>query len=137
MGEFEIREHHSWDRPRPKWRRRLLLGSLIIVLLCVAIPCGYFLISGSRDLANAFAEADRLDPGWGILELEQKRAVIPDEENSGLVIVAAKKLLPAKWPLWNFPEVPGGSGERRTWSEADRQRLQKSLGEIEPPVQLD
>jgi len=50
-----------------------------------------------HDLQSAIAEADRLDPGWRLFELEAARPEVPDKENSALQVLAAKKVLPARW----------------------------------------
>lgn len=87
-------------------RRRLWLWSALIA------GAG-FLIAGSwlgyewyqdRDLQSAIVEADRLDPGWRLADLEAARAEVPDEENAALQVLAAKKLLPAGW----FPRPVAG-----------------------------
>src|SRR5207245_2900027 len=83
-------------------------------------------------LQRAIAEADQLDPGWRTLELEAKRVVVPDEQNSALVIAAAKKLLPAKWPMWDSPYAPENKGR----DPEETLALKQGLWTLEPPVQL-
>src|SRR5207249_6832557 len=122
-----------WNRPRPKWPKRLLIASLILVPLCLVVPFVYFFVSGHQALQQAFAEADRLDPGWLIPELEQQRTRVPAAENSGPMILAAKGLMPPNWPFWYHPQAPE-KGER---SEQELQFLQESLENPKPPVQLD
>lgn len=126
MNELETRDDPPWSQPRPNWRKRCLLGILVAVPLCVVVPFVYFLLTSDRDFQEAVAEADRLDPGWRIPELEQKRAIIPDSENSGLVLIAAKGLLPPNWP---GPEQREGSEEEL--------RVLDELPDVEPCVQLD
>src|SRR5207248_4396793 len=111
MNEPDIVEDAPWSQSRPNWRKRLILGGLIALPLCLVLPYVYFVFSTNQELEEAFAEADWLDPGWRIPELEQKRAVIPDNENSGLVLMAAKSLMPPNWPFWNHPQAPE-KGER-------------------------
>jgi hypothetical protein len=133
VSEVDVSDELAFGRSRPKWRIRFLFGSLILIPVCLAIPFVYFVYSCDQELREAFAEADRLDPGWRILDLERKRAVIPDEGNSGLNLIAVKSLLPANWPFWNHLQAP----ENRNRSQDELRKLQESLSELEPPAQLD
>src|SRR5262249_61872725 len=101
MNERDCPVDAPWIQPRPKWRRRLLIGSLVIVPLCLALPFVYFLFSVDEEMQQAIADADAWDLGWRTLELERKRALIPDSENSGLVLLTAKARMPANWPVWD------------------------------------
>ena len=84
-------------RPR---RRLWLWGALItsVGLLIAGSWLGYEWYL-NRDLERAIAEADRLDPGWRLAELEAARAEVPDDENSALQVLAVIKLLPPSWSL--------------------------------------
>src|SRR5689334_23103215 len=96
-------ERSALKTSRPRWRKRFLLGSLIVValcLVCLGAAFIYFILSSERELREALAEADQLDPGWRIPDLEQKRAVVPDSENSGLVLMGVKSVL-------GLPSTPG------------------------------
>jgi hypothetical protein len=90
---------------KARWKRRL--RTLVwVVLVVVGVPAAvhYFLRwSADRELARAVAEADRLDPGWRLEELEANRAEVADSENSALRILAIKKAMPVKWP--NLPRA--------------------------------
>ena len=91
------------------FRRKTWLGILIIGGLGIIAAYGaylYFFLSGSK-LQEVIAEADRLDPGWRLEELEQKQEVISDDENGALVIQAAIKLWPAQ----------PNSGKDEFWAE--------------------
>jgi hypothetical protein len=84
-------------------------------------------------LQAAIAEADRLDPRWRLEDVEADQTVVPDAENSATVVIAAKQLLPAKWPFWDSPAVPEdppGTGQKR-------EALQKSFGDLGPHRQLN
>jgi len=88
--------------------RRPLLRKLVWIAL-IASPFLFLLAWRGyewyldRDLREAIAEADRLDPGWRLADLEAARADIPDAENAALQVLATKKLIPAGW-------FPGRSG---------------------------
>ncbi len=55
-------------------------------------------------LAAAVARTNQLDPGWTLEEIESSRATIPDEENGARRVLAARKLLPERWPPRDFGE---------------------------------
>jgi hypothetical protein len=86
-------------------------GSLILLLAWFG-----YLWYLDRDLKLAIAEADRLDPGWRLAELEAARAEVPDNENAALQVLSAKKVLPANW----FIPSPGTNS---TTLEDDLNRL--------------
>jgi hypothetical protein len=93
-----------------KPRRRLLLWVAVFgcpaVLILTWLAYRWYL---GREYRAAIAEADRLDPGWRLFELEAARAEVPDEENAALQILAAKKLMPAGWfqnvPKWDVKQL--------------------------------
>jgi hypothetical protein len=83
---------------RSRWRRlRWVLLAALALLAGGAGLYAYLAYSGERELQDAIAEADRLDPGWRFDEMEAARAIVPDAENSALVVLAARALMPAKW----------------------------------------
>ena len=70
---------------RSRWRKRLLLGSLLGVPLCLITCIVYVNHFLDRALQEAIAEAERLDPGSRMAELQAKRAPIPDAQDAALV----------------------------------------------------
>jgi hypothetical protein len=111
------------ERPFPqsrlcRWRLRLLILTLIILPLGLFAASFYFLILRQEiDLRQALSETDQQDPGWRIWDLEAKRAVIPNEHNAAVRLMAAKKLLPPQWPK-------------------QRLAMQQNLWQVEPPVRM-
>jgi hypothetical protein len=81
--------------PRRRWRR-ILIG-LAMVILIGAGTYGYLILRGTWLLNEAIAEAERLDPGWRLADLEAQRALVPDDENGALTVVATRRLLPLNW----------------------------------------
>src|SRR5262249_28601219 len=88
----------SDSTPTAKPRRRLWRKLFVaLALLGIAFYAYLWWQRGPADAAygEAAAEADRLDPGWRLEELEAKRAVIPDNENSATIIMSAMTVLRA------------------------------------------
>ena len=69
----------------------------------LAIACGlgtgaYLGRIVDRRLEEAIAAADREDPNWRIDDLLAHRDVVPDDENSAIVVAEALERLPDTWP---------------------------------------
>ncbi len=99
---------------RGHWRRwliRVVLG----VVLAVGLAYAYSLYTGEKDLREAIAEADHLDPGWQFEDLEAQRAQVPDAENAARCVVRVHQLMPQL-----------GADEE----------LQRRLADVEPQQQL-
>jgi hypothetical protein len=85
----------------PSRRRRILRESgaaLLLLILVLLAVFGNRWRAARREVAEAVAEADRLDPGWRFEELEAQRQLPPAEENAALEVLAVKSLLPPRWP---------------------------------------
>ncbi len=136
MSHPNLAEFHAVELGRSR-RKYWILASVILVALCLGVG-GYIYIyfAGEQELNQAIAEADRLDPQWRLMDIEAQRAVIPDEENSALQILAARRLLPNNWQKWPVPEagepVPGEDD-----SLADEVRNAVMNLDMPPPVQLN
>jgi hypothetical protein len=87
-------------RTQPFWKRRLVWLSLALLLLFGVLGTVYGIawVAAQRALQEALAEADRLDPGWRLQDLEAQRAPVPDEENAALQVLTTRRLLPGNWP---------------------------------------
>ena len=99
----------STGRSRRRGRKRTFMISMLM-FLAAAVGGAYVYMStvAGNSLRDAIAEADQLDPGWSILELQSKRQVIPDAENSVETLRNAKNLVPQQWPLWDhYTSYPG------------------------------
>src|SRR5579862_3038729 len=73
---------------RRRWRRwsiRLLLAFLVCVgfLACLF---AYWHHCNTSALQAALAELDSADPGWRLADIQAARVVLPDHENSALVV---------------------------------------------------
>src|SRR5262249_8435772 len=91
----------AWRRP---WRRRLILctSSLVVLAGLLAVYLYNRVQSerqqeAERELHEAIAEIDAIDPEWRLEQIEAKRRKVPDHENSARVIVAAHGALPKSW----------------------------------------
>jgi ABC-type transport system involved in multi-copper enzyme maturation permease subunit len=82
----------------PRWPKRLLPAMLVLLPLSLVLGWyAYLRDAANRSLQEAIAEADRLDPGWRLEELEARRLVLPDALNSGPQAVKAHSLIPKDW----------------------------------------
>jgi hypothetical protein len=70
---------------------------VLLLVLAVAGYCFYRVRGADLALAEALAEADRLDPNWRLKDLEARRAVIPEGENAAVQVIAVRKLMPDGW----------------------------------------
>ena len=70
-------------------RRRFILLGLLFALVPVLAVAGYLLVQAyltEQALREAIADADRLDPGWRLAELEANRTPVPPEKNSAAIV---------------------------------------------------
>src|SRR5262245_24324685 len=110
-------------RPRRAWRWIAVLGFLVLAIVLAAPLLSWHFIArdAEKRYLAAVAEADRLDPGWRTADLEARREVLPNDENSAIIIMDIKnrKLLPTNWS--SDPKVdaePSPFGEEQNDGEA-------------------
>ena len=135
---LELPENLFAEDAQSDLRRRRHLKRVLIALLAfspVVLVVGAWLAlrsaAGSK-LRSALATADRLDPGWRLAELESKRAVVPDTENSAPRVRAAFAMIPRDW-LKPMPRGAKGNAKGPPRGNA----LFESFGSIDPAVQFD
>src|SRR5258708_27945561 len=90
----------STDRPRRRWRR-LGVALAVVFLPCIVLLTGNLGYRHHRAVAaiqGAVAELDQQEPGWRLADIEAAREVVPDDENSALVVNRAFTSLPPNWP---------------------------------------
>lgn len=80
---------------RPRWRRVLRLAAAALAATCLLGAVGWYTSGrvGERKLRAAIAEADALDPGWRLEELEARRVPVPEAENAAPRVAAVARLL--------------------------------------------
>jgi len=85
-----VSEPVSTTPRRVRRLRRLLIPLLIASPLVIGLG-GWAYVERAVNLRlnRSVAEADRLDPGWRMADLETKRVELPDSENSALVVRSA------------------------------------------------
>src|SRR5262249_31294466 len=85
------------------WRRKRLLltlaGGVVILMIGFVGLTGYRGSVARRELADAIAEADRLDPGWRFDHLEAERRLPPPNRNAALQVLTAHSALPPRWRI--------------------------------------
>src|SRR5262245_49879114 len=80
----------------PPRKRRWLRRALVILLVFVGLPAGYYFYASwslERDLAEAIAETDRLDPHWRLENIQADRKTYADEENAALLVIKLIRLI--------------------------------------------
>jgi hypothetical protein len=92
----------------------------------------------------AVAEADRLDPGWRLEELEARRKVIPDEQNSLFVVPAipderrfqsVPRWYPGKqWPTQDMEDALKDLKPEVRLNDTQRRLVQKGLADVQPAL---
>ncbi len=115
-------EIEAIPKPRRPIRRMLMWGAPIacpVIFLMAWLGYEWY---QDRELRAAIAEADRLDPGWRLAELEAARAEVPDEENAALQVLAARRLIPPGW----FPTPVAGIPS-----------FEEEINGLPPPLALD
>jgi ABC-type transport system involved in multi-copper enzyme maturation permease subunit len=102
-------------RLRPSYP--LVAVALLLIVLLVGWHA-YLSQTADRQLNEAIAEAERLDPGWRLDSLEARREEVSPEQNSALRVPAVERLtyMRGGWPT---------------------EALDRQLGGISPEVQLD
>jgi hypothetical protein len=76
------------------WLTFALLATLAVPLVDMA----YRHYRVAAELEKAVGELDRDDPGWRLQELEAARAVVPESDNSAVVVTEAARWVPPFWP---------------------------------------
>lgn len=115
-------------------RRRRLIGCLVAGALLLLAVYGGLALFWDRELTDALAEAERDIPHWRMYDLEDARAVLPEEENSSELIVSIKALTPRYWPIWYLDPPPTQSD---TQPLEDRVAFEERLRRRPPNVRLD
>jgi hypothetical protein len=80
----------------PPRKRRWLRRALVILFAFVGLPAGYYFYASwslERDLADAIAETDRLDPRWRLEDIQADRKTYADDENAALQVIKLNRLI--------------------------------------------
>jgi hypothetical protein len=114
--------------PRRNWRTRAVFVLFVLIPACFTlfayVATRYL---GTAHLENAFAEADRLDPGWRFDDIEAKRLPYPSADKNGIdQVLRVKSAMPAsQWPAWPFPQFDPKADH--DYLEDVRQAMDESL----------
>jgi hypothetical protein len=112
----------------PRCSRNTVLVLLPLALL--AAWYAYLVDAADRELKEAIAEADRLDPEWRLEKLEAKGAAFPDEQNSVLHVLKTSKLIA---PNWSYPAFDDSAPERQLSASAIR-GVKEALAKGQPAL---
>jgi hypothetical protein len=128
--------------PRISRRRKFWIAILLAGAGLVGGSSFWLSYQSDRAMQDALAEADRLDPGWRLSELEEARSVVPQDANSAGLVMAARNQVPFGWPKWMLTK-PKGTGlvegleelsPEISLSESQRQELTTGLKSVAAPL---
>src|SRR5262245_33170721 len=89
------------------WRSWYFRIPASIALTVVISTASYLVIErlkAQRTLRDAVEQLDASDPDWRLDRIEANRRVLADADNGALVVIAAHRLLPAKWDMFAADE---------------------------------
>ena len=119
-----------------RMRRSRLWPWLALVPLLVILPIAFY--SGwemgrnvDRRLAEAVAAAEEDDPNWRLDDMLAHRELVPDAENSALILTQVAAQLPENWPVTGMPK--GGDPDD---GPATAEKAYQELNEIPTRVRL-
>jgi hypothetical protein len=124
------------SRGRSRWRKRLTVAGLVLVSLGLMVA-GYIYLraqAGNRQLAEAVAEADRLDPGWRLEDVEAHRRAVPPEANGALQVSAVTSVLPSAWQDQQLDTSLQGLEPHLQLDAEQTARLTAELGKVQPAL---
>jgi hypothetical protein len=132
-SDADVHSHSAKTPCRSQWRKRLLIGLILLLLGLFGGSFCFLVLWHDIQLREAIAETDQLDPGWRIRELEAKRAVLPDEQNSAVSLMTADKVLSVECPYWeDQPSAP----QNKDRDPEEVVALRDSFWNLQPSVQL-
>jgi hypothetical protein len=113
---------------RVSWRRPIAIATVLIAMALAGGTYYSLFDKSNRELREAIAEADRLDPGWRFEDLESARALVPPQENSASHILAARLLIPGTFSRSVLDaEQPAPTAKL---SKKEREDLAAELGQV-------
>jgi hypothetical protein len=122
------------QKPRRRWTfwlKRLGKWFLLATLILV-IRQAWNYHQATKKLQETLAAMDQAEPGWHLDEIEKAREVVPEEENSARVVVAAAKLLPRGWPPQDLADRFAHLDPVEQLNPDDFTRLQEELDKVRP-----
>jgi hypothetical protein len=119
-------------RRRSRWRRAAVIVGVLVGGLVAFYS--YLAYLGEKRLHDAIAEADALDPGWRLADLEVQRPTVPDEENSVLQIRKVRTLSMGGWDLAIHNALGDGVDSEVQLTPRQLRVLRDELGKLQPAL---
>jgi hypothetical protein len=110
--------------PVPNRGKRKIIAiaglALVSIIALLAGAYTYRIHLAQRELEQTLAALDRDEPGWRLKNLEEKRRTVPEDQNSGPIILKLRAQMPPNWwkddPKETWHEL--GPGEELPPSQA-------------------
>jgi hypothetical protein len=115
---------------RPRRRRKLAwIGGILLVLSGLVVGAYFYAgYSARKELAEAIADTDRSDPHWRLEDIEAGRRVVPDDQNSALLVHAVHQLAMGSMPeVGNVPPQVQLSVPSLAVLKAEQQKVASAL----------
>ena len=116
------------------WLKRLGKGFLVVTIILV-IRQAWSYHQATKKLQETLAAMDQAEPGWHLDEIEKAREVVPEEENSARVVIAAAKLIPRGWPPHDLADRFEHLDPVDQLNPDDFTRLQEELDKVRPALE--
>jgi hypothetical protein len=111
--------------------RKWVLLTLAFFVLLATLVGAYLYWNSDRRWIEAVAEADRQDPGWHFNDLLEALPLLPDSENSALVVIKAKGLIPPGWPHEDMPELLKDLSPESQLNEVQLRRVGEEVEKVQ------
>jgi hypothetical protein len=122
-------------RRRVRWLKPLalvVLFGLAMLTVGVLVLRAYWVHVGDKQLAAVLADLDDSEPSWRWNDVQARREVIPEAENSASTVLAAMKSVPRDWP-----HKPAAAASKLRSPMDPLPALPDRLQEFEPVSSLD
>jgi hypothetical protein len=117
--------------------RRLTSRFLFFLpLLAVLAWYGYSHFAAEKSLDEILAQINQSDPGWRLEDIEANREVIPEKENSALVVQEVRERLLGGWEDQALTLTLQDLAPEKQLNDRQTQKIEEMLKKIQEPLAL-